>query len=306
LKDASVRYVSNLLTNRSPLDDFKEEFMTMESLHDIRMKEDPDSESSISKDDYENFIKEIKQKKKDKYPFILKAGESFHAALFSLYQKVWQTEARPSPWQNTTCIQLYKGKGRKDEFPNQRFIHLKEDEILKGFEHIVMNKVKPKLVKKSSKFQIGAIPGHQSAEHLYTIKSVITLFQEAGKPLILQCFDIQKYFDSENLKDAMHSLFQYGVQGKEYKLIYELNKQNKIRIKTSVGMTDSFITGPTVSQGSIGGGLISAINLDFSINKFFFNSENEVFYHDVRLQPLIYQDDLGKFFFQQEGCSSWK
>ena len=35
-------------------------------------------------------------------------------------------------------------------------------------------------------------------------------------------------------------------------------------------------------------------NLDFSINRFFFTSVNEVFYHDIRLQPLIYQDDLGK------------
>ena len=60
-------------------------------------------------------------------------------------------------------------------------------------------------------------------------------------------------------------------------------------------MTDTFTTGPTVSQGSIGGGLISAINLDYSINRFFFNSINEIFYHNVRLQPLIYQDDLGKF-----------
>jgi hypothetical protein len=90
----------------------------------------------------------------------------------------------------------------------------------------------------------------------------------------------------------MNSLFHYGVRGKEYNLIYELNKQNKIRFKTSVGMTDSFITGPTVI---IGGGLISAINLDYSINRFFFNSGNEVFYHDVGLQPLIYQDDLRKF-----------
>ena len=105
----------------------------------------------------------------------------------------------------------------------------------------------------------------------------------------------KKYFDSENLKDAMNSLFQYGVKGKEYNLIYELNKKNKIQIKTSVGMTDPFTTGPTVSQGSIGGGLISAINLDYSINRFFYNSSNEMFYHDVRLQPLIYQDDLGKF-----------
>ena len=60
-------------------------------------------------------------------------------------------------------------------------------------------------------------------------------------------------------------------------------------------MTDSFKVGPTVSQGSIGGGLISTINLDFSINRFFFNSNNEIFYHEVRMHPLIYQDDLGRF-----------
>ena len=67
----------------------------------------------------------------------------------------------------------------------------------------------------------------------------------------------------------MNSVFNCGVIGKEYDLIYDLNKRNKIQIKTSVGMTDPFTTGPTVSQGSIGGGLISAINLDYSINRFF-------------------------------------
>ena len=197
-------------------------------------------------------------------------------------------------WENTTCIQLYKGRGRKDDFNNQRFIHTK-DEIPKGFEYILINKVKPTMIQSCTKYQIGAIPGHQAAEHIFTIKSIMSLFNEAGQPLILQCFDLKKYFDSENLKDAMNSLFECGIRGKEYNLIYELNRQNRIQIKTSVGMSDTFTTGPIVSQGSIGGGLISALNLDYSVNKFFLNSNNEIFYHDVRLQPLIYQDDLGKF-----------
>ena len=183
---------------------------------------------------------------------------------------------------------------KKDEFSNQRFIHTK-DEIPKGFEYIVVDKVKPTIVKNCTKYQIGAIPGHQAAEHLFTIKSVMALFQEAGKPLIMTCFDLMKYFDSESLKDAMNSLFHSGVRGKEYKLIYELNRSNKIQIQTSVGMTRSFNTGPSVCQGSVGGGLVSAINLDYSVNRFFHNSSNEIYYYDVRLQPLIYQDDLGKF-----------
>jgi hypothetical protein len=225
----------------------------MESLHDKRVKEEIVAENIILEEDYKEFLKQIAKKNKDKYQFILNAGKSFLLVLFAVYQKVWKTESKPSSWQNTTCIQLYKGKGRKDEFNNQRFLHTKDD-IPKGFEHILMNKVKPIMVKNCSKYLIGAMPGHQSAEHLFTIKSIMALFKQAGKPLLLQCFDLKKYFDSENLKDAMNSLYHCGVRGKEYNLIFELNRQNKIQIKTSVGMTESFTTGPTVSQGSIGGG----------------------------------------------------
>ena len=80
------------------------------------------------------------------------------------------------------------------------------------------------------------------------------------------------------------TLYKCGVKGKEYNLIFELNKQNQIQIKTSVEITESFTTGPTVSQGSVGGGLNSTMNLDYSINRFFYN---EVYYHNVRMQPII-------------------
>jgi hypothetical protein len=143
----------------------------------------------------------------------------------ALYRKVWDCEEKPVSWEKTTCIQLYKGKGKKDDFDSQRFIHSK-DEVPKGFEQILINKVKPKIIRNCTKYQIGAIPGHQSAEHSYTIKSVMALYHKAGKPLILQWFDLQKYFDSENLNDALNSLYHCGIKGKEYNLIYEVNKKN--------------------------------------------------------------------------------
>ena len=91
-----------------------------------------------------------------------------------------------------------------------------------------MEKAKPFILQNCSKFQIGAIPGHQPAEHLFTLKSVIGLFEEEKKTIILQCFDLKTYFDSENLKDAMNTLYRNGVKGKLYKLIYELNRSNEI------------------------------------------------------------------------------
>ena len=52
------------------------------------------------------------------------------------------------------------------------------------------------------------------------------------------------------------------------KNIYELNKNNEIKIKTSVGTTRGFKSGENVTQGSVGGGLISSINLDIPIRHF--------------------------------------
>merc|ERR1711971_1371275 len=145
---------------------------------------------------------DLKKKNKDKYAFIVKSGKGFQNILYSLFKTVWECERRPMQWINTIIIQLYKGKGDKCDFSNQRFIHMKED-IPKSFEQIVVTKMKPFIIKNVSKYQIGAIPGHQSSEHLFTLKSVIALYTLFDIPIIMQFYDLKKYFDSESLRAAM-------------------------------------------------------------------------------------------------------
>ena len=52
---------------------------------------------------------------------------------------------------------MFKGKGKMSKLSNYRFIHTKEENP-KAFEHIIVSKAKPKIMKGCSKFQIGAIP----------------------------------------------------------------------------------------------------------------------------------------------------
>ena len=81
-------------------------------------------------------------------------------------------------------------KNSKFKFENQRFIHTK-DQIPKSFEHIVTAKMKPKIVKNSSKYQIGAMPNHRASEHLFTLKSIIALYIKLDISIILQLFDLK-------------------------------------------------------------------------------------------------------------------
>ena len=112
------------------------------------------------------------------------------------------------------------------------------------------------------------------------------------KAVIVQLYDIQKFFDREMLRDCMDALYNCGVRGKLYRLIFEMNRQNNIRVRTGVGTSDAQETGEGVGQGTLDGALLSAGSIDFTVNKFFSKSSYEISYGSINLQPLLYQDDL--------------
>ena len=147
------------------------------------------------------------------------------------------------------------------------------------------------LINLNRKFHIGGIPSHRSQEHLFTVKSVLSLYSQLNLPVFLKLFDLSKYFDKEILKDAMDTLFEYGVRGKLYRLWYELNRDAQIKVKTGAGMTDTQVTGEIVAQGSIGGAILSSCNLDKTVTKYFAGSTSELSYAKTRLQPVIFQND---------------
>ena len=49
-----------------------------------------------------------------------------------------------------------------------------------------------------------------------------------------QLYDISKFFDIESLRDGMNSIYNCGIQGKLYRLIYNLNKDTKIKLKKKI------------------------------------------------------------------------
>ena len=257
------------------------------------MAEDIDESDNLTHDDFFNMMKNLKKNNKDKYKFILKAGASFHQCLFKLFKMTWDMEAKPTQWENTIAHQLYKGKGEKCKLSNHRFIHTKE-ETPKAFEHIVVSKAKQKIISGCSKYQIGAIPKHQSQEHLFTLKSIMGWYEKLKTPLILQLYDISKFFDRENLQDGMNTLYNCDIKGKLYRLIYELNKKTVLKVKTGVGLSESTELGENITQGSIGGALFSTVNLDYTVNNHFKKSQYEISYSQIRLQPLIFQDDISR------------
>ena len=131
-------------------------------------------------------------------------------------------------------MQLNKpGKKDKADLNNKRHIHTK-GEIVKVFGHIVANAAKPIMVENMPSFQIGGIPGHRAEEHLFVIKSFLALVKKNKTAVAFQQYDFSKMFDSESLIDVLDEVYKSKVKGKLYKLIYELNKDTRIKVRTAV------------------------------------------------------------------------
>ena len=294
IKAVSLQYCVDLLTKRKVDEEFKDNYYLQDIIHLLRCKEDETEEyPELELAEFEKRMKILKNKCKDKYEFILKSGEGYQRCLFNLFSKVWELEEKPQQWKNTIIVQLYKGKGEESSFDSQRNIHTKQENP-KFFEGIVVDMSKSKMTKHCSKFQIGGIPGHRPQEHLFTIKSIIGLYSYLNMPLLLQLWDISKYFDKEVLRDAMDTLYEAGIRGKLYRLWFMLNNNAEIKVKTSFGLSEKADTGENVAQGSIGGAIVSSLNLSKTIGKYFAATE-EASYLSLKLAPMMYQDDSARF-----------
>ena len=154
--------------------------------------------------------------------------------------------------------------------------------------------MKKKILSSSSKFQIGGQENHRSQEHLFSLKSVIALKESKGEGLLFQLYDIRKFFDHESLRDVLDTLHDIDIDEKVYRAWYLMNKRTRIAVKTGLGMTEEADVGEVVGQGTVGGALTSQLNVDLGINRYFSGSIDELHYGTIRLQPMVFQDDVAR------------
>ena len=105
--------------------------------------------------------------------------------------------------------------------------------------------------------------------------------------------DIIAFFDREDILDVMDTLHKVGVNKKAARLFFKLNEGTEIAVKTAGGLAETAFVGDCIGQGTSGGAIVSASNLDEGLKEYFGESEKEMCFGNVKLQPVAYQDDLG-------------
>ena len=140
-------------------------------MHNNIMEEENVSETNVTRDQFEEIVKQIKERNKRSYDFLTKAGPHFQDSVFKLCKRMIKDECFPERFSKTTLYNLWKRKGSREDLNNHRYIHLK-DWLPRLAETITADMMKEDIFKGGSKYQIGGVPGHRMEEHLLSSKCI--------------------------------------------------------------------------------------------------------------------------------------
>ena len=155
IKRVTLEYCVENLENASPDPEVEVDTNLKKQLHDMRMKDNDDEDFEIVKEDFDTVLHKFSTKSTDSYDFLLKGSAEYKDVVFKLCKSMIEKEEFPSSFRRTILNMIWKQKGPSEILTNNRFIHTKESFLPGTCEALATNKMKQRILEKSTKFQVG-------------------------------------------------------------------------------------------------------------------------------------------------------
>ena len=303
LKDLYLKTYTHRLRNRKinpellDLQTFKSELWEMK-LKQSEAKQTHD----WTEDDIDSVLKSLKTNKaRDPHGLVNEIfkpgvmGKGMKIALLRLFNLIKLEQKVPKYFQYANITTIYKNKGSRQNLENDRGIFVVST-LRMILDTLIYREKYPLVDRNMSSCNIGARKARNIRDHLFILYGVINSVINGNSDSVdIQIYDIEKCFDALWLQDCMLDLVDTlpdNANDDKVALIYRLNQNNFVAIKTPHGLTKRVNLENIVMQGGKWGPLKCSNSVDKIGKKC---AENEHYYHyknRVRVGPLAMVDDL--------------
>ena len=220
-------------------------------------------------------------------------GRDLKVSLLMMMNKIKDTLFIPKYLEHANIVSIYKGKGEKMDLQNDRGIF-----IVNIFRSILMKMSyheKYKVVDSHmSDSNVGGRKQKNIRNHIFVLNSVMNdIIQNKKKSIDVEILDYRQCFDSMWMEECINDLWEAGIQDDHLALIYKINEEVDVAVKTPFGLTSRKQIGSIIMQGEVYGPLCCSVQVD-SFGKYCIENEKFLYQYkeSVGIPPLSMVDDL--------------
>ena len=167
--------------------------------------------------------------------------------LWDLMVKIEEQEHIPDEWRESVLVPIYKEKGDVQECQNYRGIKLLSH-TMKIWERIVDKRVRGEV--EVAKEQFGFMPGRGTTIAIFILRQMAEKYREKGRDLHMVFVDLEKAYDRVPREELWRCLREKMVLEKYVRLIKEMYRDAKTKVRSGVGTTEGFEVKVGLHQGS--------------------------------------------------------
>ena len=224
------------------------------------------------------------------------AGTDLKLAVLNFLNMILDTFYIPQELKCSNITSIWKRKGSRMDLSNDRGIFILSV-LRKILDKILYMHLYPDLDTSMSDSNIGARSKKNVRNHLFIINGIINSVVKEGRECIdIMIYDIVQAFDSLWLQDCMNELYDLLPSGKhdsKLALVYELNRENLVAVKTPVGLTERIDLPEIVQQGGSWGPIECSVSID-KIGRECKRRNEYIYYYKNKAEvlPLAMVNDL--------------
>ena len=189
-------------------------------------------------------------------------GNNLKESLLTLCNKIKEQGVIPEFMRETTITTIPK-KGPRTELKNERGIFL-VNSVRGILMRLLFTSENYMIDSNMSDSNIGGRQNKSCINHIWVINSIIhdQIKSKNALPVMFQQYDYRQMFDSMNLSEACSDLFDIGLKSDKLQLLYNANKQVKLKVKTPSGLTGETSMNEIVMQGDTWASTMASVQCD--------------------------------------------
>ena len=214
------------------------------------------------------------------------AGKDLKLAILRMMNEIKRQQTVPDIIKRCNITSIYKKKGSRKDFSNYRGIF--RVTILRSIlDKFIYNDEYANIDENLTDSNVGARRDRNIRDNIFVINAITNNVRKRNlKDTDIQIYDAEKYFDKLWANECYNDAYENGFKSDKLALLYNINKNAQVGIKTATGITKREDIYNIIMQGSVFGSLICTSIMD-KLAKMFYKDKNLLYMYKGEVEVPI-------------------